>query len=194
MTAANHWQSGYIAATTNAEAAFSAAQAMATAKSLTEIAKLQSEFVQKFAAQAAEQTKEFLDLSTRATQHLFEKAQVAAGDAADEEGLSEGVGGRPSPSLPDFQANFGERIGCGNLRPGRHTHNLRRPGGSFHPAAAARRPPIGPEREEKWKSELPASHRGDRDRRSSAAPSVVYEIGLQPRTQQAGGLLIGLPL
>ena len=63
----------------NAEAAFSAAQAIATAKSLPEIAKLQSEFVQRFAAQAAEQTKEFFDLSSRATQHLLEKAQAAAG-------------------------------------------------------------------------------------------------------------------
>ena len=65
--------------TANAEATFSAAQAMATAKSLPELAKLQNEFVQKFAAQAAEQTKEFFDLSTRATQHLMEKAQAAAG-------------------------------------------------------------------------------------------------------------------
>jgi len=64
--------------TANAEAAFNAAQAMATAKSLPELAKLQSEFAQKFAAQAAEQTKEFFDLSSRATQHLFEKAQAAA--------------------------------------------------------------------------------------------------------------------
>jgi hypothetical protein len=64
--------------TANAEAAFSAAQAMATAKSLPEIAKLQGEFAQRFAAQAAEQTKEFWDLSARATQHLFEKAQAAA--------------------------------------------------------------------------------------------------------------------
>ena len=64
--------------TANAEAAFSAAQAIATAKSLPEIAKLQSEFFQRFAAQATEQTKEFFDLSTRATQHLFEKAQSAA--------------------------------------------------------------------------------------------------------------------
>ena len=63
--------------TANAEAAFSAAQAIATAKSLPEIAKLQSEFVQKFAAQATEQTKEFFDSSTRLTQHLFEKAQSA---------------------------------------------------------------------------------------------------------------------
>ena len=62
----------------NAEATFSAAQAIATAKSLPEIAKLQSEYVQKFAAKAAEQTKEFFDLSARATQHVFEKAQAAA--------------------------------------------------------------------------------------------------------------------
>jgi len=62
----------------NAEATFSAAQAIATAKSLPEIAKLQSEYVQRFAAKAAEQTKEFFDLSARATQHVFEKAQAAA--------------------------------------------------------------------------------------------------------------------
>ena len=62
----------------NAEAAFSAAQAIAAAKSLPEIAKLQREYVQKFAAKAAEQTKEFFDLSARATQHVFEKAQAAA--------------------------------------------------------------------------------------------------------------------
>src|SRR5438105_7198690 len=50
--------------TANFEATFAAAQAIATAKSLPEIAKLQSDFVQKLAAQAAEQTKEFYDLST----------------------------------------------------------------------------------------------------------------------------------
>ncbi len=64
--------------TANAEAAFTAAQAIATAKSLPEIAKLQSEYVQKFAAKATEQTKEFFDLSARAAQHVFEKAQAAA--------------------------------------------------------------------------------------------------------------------
>ncbi len=64
--------------TANAEAAFTAMHAIATAKSLPEIAKLQSEFGQKFAAQAAEQTKEFFDLSARATQHLIERAQAAA--------------------------------------------------------------------------------------------------------------------
>ena len=64
--------------TANAEAAFSLAQAIAAAKSLPEIAQLQSEFLQRFAVQASEQTKEFFDLSTRATQHIIEKAQSAA--------------------------------------------------------------------------------------------------------------------
>jgi len=63
--------------TINFEAAFEAAQKIATAKSLPEIMKLQSEYFQKFFAQATEQTKEFVDLSTRATQLVFEKAQAA---------------------------------------------------------------------------------------------------------------------
>ena len=62
---------------TNFEAAFEAAQKIATAKSLPEIMTLQSEYFQKLFAQATEQTKEFVDLSTRATQHVFEKAQAA---------------------------------------------------------------------------------------------------------------------
>jgi hypothetical protein len=64
--------------TANVEAAFTAAQQLAAAKSLPEIGKIQSDFVQKLSAQATEQTKEMVDLSTRATQHLFEKAQAAA--------------------------------------------------------------------------------------------------------------------
>jgi phasin family protein len=64
---------------TNFEAVFTAAQKIATAKSLPEIMKLQGEFFQKFVAQATEQTKEFVDLSARATQHVFEKAQSAPG-------------------------------------------------------------------------------------------------------------------
>jgi hypothetical protein len=64
--------------TANFEATFTAAHAIATAKSLPEIAKIQSDFVQKLTAQATEQTKEFLDLSARATQHVLEKAQSAA--------------------------------------------------------------------------------------------------------------------
>lgn len=64
--------------TANCEATFTAAHAIATAKSLPEIVKLQTEFIQKLTAQATEQTKEFFDLSTRATQHLLEKAQAGA--------------------------------------------------------------------------------------------------------------------
>jgi hypothetical protein len=64
--------------TANVDVAFAAAQQLASAKSLPEIGKIQSEFVQKLSAQATEQTKEIVDLSTRATQHLFEKAQAAA--------------------------------------------------------------------------------------------------------------------
>ena len=62
----------------NVDVAFAAAQQLAAAKSLPEIGKIQSEFVQKLSVQATEQTKEMVDLSTRATQHLFEKAQAAA--------------------------------------------------------------------------------------------------------------------
>ena len=64
--------------TANVETTFAAARGMASAKSLAEVAKLQSEFVQKFAAQTTEQAREFVDLSTRATQHVFEKVQTAA--------------------------------------------------------------------------------------------------------------------
>ena len=62
----------------NTEAAFLAANAIASAKTLPEIAKLQTEFLQKLSAQAGEQTKEFFDLSTRASQHVLEKVQAAA--------------------------------------------------------------------------------------------------------------------
>ena len=62
----------------NVGVAFQAAHELATAKSLPEIGKIQTAFVQKLAAQATEQTKEMVDLSTRAGQHLFEKAQAAA--------------------------------------------------------------------------------------------------------------------
>ena len=63
--------------TANFEAAFQAAQKIATAKSLPEIIALQSEYFQKFVSQTTEQTKEFMDLSARASQHVFEKAQAA---------------------------------------------------------------------------------------------------------------------
>lgn len=64
--------------TTRVETVFAAAHGIARAKSLPEIAKLQSELFQKLAAQTIEQTKEFVDLSTRATQHVLEKVHAAA--------------------------------------------------------------------------------------------------------------------
>jgi phasin family protein len=60
----------------NIEATFAAAQLMAGAKSLPEIAKLQREFVQKFATQSMRQTTELFDLSTRASQHVLEKVRA----------------------------------------------------------------------------------------------------------------------
>jgi phasin family protein len=64
--------------TANVESAFAAAHDIVSAKSLQEAARLQSEYLQKLTAQATEQTKEFVDLSTRATQHMFEKVQAVA--------------------------------------------------------------------------------------------------------------------
>ena len=54
------------------------AHEIAAAKSLAEIGRIQSEYAQQLAAKTSEQTKEFVDLSTRAAQHLIEKAQAAA--------------------------------------------------------------------------------------------------------------------
>lgn len=62
----------------NFEAAFTAARDIATAKSLPEMARLQSEYFQKLAAQTTEQTKELVDLSAQATQRVFETMQAAA--------------------------------------------------------------------------------------------------------------------
>ena len=67
--------------TANIEASFVAAHAIAKAQSLPEAFKLQAEFFQKLMAQTSEQTKEFLDLSSRATQHVFERVQAAASNA-----------------------------------------------------------------------------------------------------------------
>jgi hypothetical protein len=61
----------------NTEAAFNAAEACARAGSLHEIAMLQGNFLRLLLAQTSEQTKEFVDLSTRATQHVLETMQAA---------------------------------------------------------------------------------------------------------------------
>ena len=60
----------------NIEATFAAAQLMSGAKSLPEIAKLQREFLQNFAAQSMQQTTELFDLSTRASQNVLERIQA----------------------------------------------------------------------------------------------------------------------
>ena len=56
----------------NAEAAFDAAEAMARAKTLPEIARLQSSFLQQQMAVAGAQTKELFELSTKVAQQTFE--------------------------------------------------------------------------------------------------------------------------
>lgn len=62
----------------NTAAAFDAAEACAKAGSLLEIAALQGNFLRQLAAATSEQTKEFVDLSARATQHVIETMQGAA--------------------------------------------------------------------------------------------------------------------
>lgn len=56
----------------NAEAAFDAAEAIARAKTLPEIARLQSSFMQQQMAVAGAQTKELFELSTKVAQQTFE--------------------------------------------------------------------------------------------------------------------------
>jgi hypothetical protein len=62
----------------NAEAAFDAAEACARAASLHAIVALQDDFVRRQLARTSEQTREFVDLSARASQHLFETIEDAA--------------------------------------------------------------------------------------------------------------------
>jgi hypothetical protein len=62
----------------NTEAAFDAAEAVAKASSLHEIVTLQGDFLRLLLAQTSEQTKEFVDLSIRATQHVLETMQGAS--------------------------------------------------------------------------------------------------------------------
>lgn len=61
----------------NAEAAFDAAEAMARAKTLPEIARLQSSFIQQQLAVAGAQTKELFELSTKVAQQTFETVNTA---------------------------------------------------------------------------------------------------------------------
>jgi hypothetical protein len=65
-------------ATVNAEAAFDAAEAMAKAKTLPEMARLQATFVQQQLATASAQTKEFFELSNKIGRQTLESMNAAA--------------------------------------------------------------------------------------------------------------------
>lgn len=63
---------------TNTEAAFEAAQALARARTLPELVRLQSSFVQQQFATAGAQSKELFELSTKVAQQTFENLNSAA--------------------------------------------------------------------------------------------------------------------
>jgi len=64
--------------TANAEAVFDVAEACARADSLDTIVALQGDFARRLLAQTGEQTREYIDLSVRASQHLLETIEDAA--------------------------------------------------------------------------------------------------------------------
>jgi hypothetical protein len=68
----------------NADAAFDAAQAMARARSLPEIARLQAEFLQRQFAMAGAQTRELLELSGRVAKETFATYNSAATKSFDQ--------------------------------------------------------------------------------------------------------------
>jgi len=65
-------------ASDNAEAAFDAAEAMAKAKTLPEVARLQATFVQQQLATASAQTKEFFELSNKIGRQTLESMNAVA--------------------------------------------------------------------------------------------------------------------
>ena len=62
----------------NTNAAFDAAQQMARAKSMQELARLQADFFQQQMAAASAQTKELFELSTKVSRQTFETISGAA--------------------------------------------------------------------------------------------------------------------
>jgi hypothetical protein len=62
----------------NAEAAFDAAEAMAKAKTVTEMARLQATFLQQQLATASAQTKEFFELSNKIGRQTLESMNAVA--------------------------------------------------------------------------------------------------------------------
>jgi hypothetical protein len=65
-------------ASVNAEAAFDAAEAMAKAKTVPEVARLQATFVQQQLATASAQTKEFFELSSKIGRQTLESMNSVA--------------------------------------------------------------------------------------------------------------------
>lgn len=65
-------------ASLNAEATFDAAEQMAKAKTMPEIARLQAAFVQQQLAAASAQTKEFFELSNKIGRQTLESMNAAA--------------------------------------------------------------------------------------------------------------------
>jgi hypothetical protein len=65
-------------ATVNAEAVFDAAEAIAKAKTLPEVARLQADFLKQQLAAASSQTKEFFELSSKISRQTLESLNSAA--------------------------------------------------------------------------------------------------------------------
>ncbi|WP_072395985.1 TIGR01841 family phasin [Hyphomicrobium sp. CS1GBMeth3] len=68
----------------NTEAAFEAAQSFARAKTLPELLRLQTGFVQQQFATAGAQSKELFELSTKVAQQTFESLNTAATKTFDQ--------------------------------------------------------------------------------------------------------------
>ncbi|KWT66323.1 MULTISPECIES: phasin family protein [Hyphomicrobium] len=66
------------AAAVNVEAAFDAAEAIARAKTLPEIARLQADYLKQQFAAASSQTKEFFELSNKISRQTLESMNAAA--------------------------------------------------------------------------------------------------------------------
>jgi hypothetical protein len=71
-------------AAVNAEAMFDAAEAMAKAKTVPEVARLQASFVQQQLAAASAQTKEFFELSNKIGRQTLESMNAAASKTFDQ--------------------------------------------------------------------------------------------------------------
>lgn len=71
-------------ATSNTEAAFDAAQAIARAKTLQEAARLQAMYFQQQISAAGAQTKELFELSTKVAKQTFDSVNAAATKTFDQ--------------------------------------------------------------------------------------------------------------